>query len=118
MTDYNAAEPAHIRDAERSARQAELERHEVLRGIMSVGPGRKWMWDLLVSAHMFSSSFSTSALQMAFTEGERNIGLRLMVDLQAACPQLYQTMVQEANERGRAADNRRKVREPEPEEVA
>lgn len=108
---FNAAERKDVRKAEKDAKIAERQRHETVAGIMSVMPGRAWIADKLEECHVFASSFSTDPLQMAFHEGERNIGLRLLNDIMAACPNQYVVMMQERNTKDAARD--RYSRDPE-----
>ena len=107
MTVYNAAERQHVKAASKQAKIDASQRLEIIKGIMSLGPGRKWMHDILESCHIFASSFTTNALSTAFAEGERNIGLRLVSDIMQACPDQYVLMMREKNARDNADDNRR-----------
>src|SRR6266704_2332873 len=102
MATYNASERKDVRRAEKEAKLAERQRHEITTYIMSTAPSRAWMYDKLEICHVFRSSFSTDALAMAFAEGERNIGLQLVGDIMVACPDDYILMMREANERERA----------------
>lgn len=104
---YDASDRRHIRVAEKQAKVVDDQRGEIVRGIMSLIPGRAWMVDLLEACHVFSSSMATSALQMAFSEGERNIGLRLLNDVMRACPDEYVLMMRERNERDSTNSARR-----------
>lgn len=103
MAEYNASDRKLIRKAEKDAKLAELQRREVISGIMSVGPGRSWMLGRLESAHVFATSYNENALAMAFAEGERNQGLQLLSDIMWACPQQYIQMMVERNERDSAS---------------
>jgi hypothetical protein len=49
-----------------------------------------------VQCHVFQSSFTTNALAMAFSEGERNVGLQITNDLITASPDNYLLMLKEA----------------------
>ena len=91
---------------EAQASQAEV--RQDLRWLMSERRGRRIVWRLLSDAGVFQLSFHTNAMQMAFNEGIRNKGLKMLNDLLANCPELYTRMVEEANERntsGRKSDN-------------
>jgi hypothetical protein len=66
---------------------------------MAEPSGREYIYDLLASCHIYSTSFAHNALTMAFAEGERNIGLRLGADITEAAPDLYLTMLREHNVR-------------------
>ncbi len=57
--------------------------------------GRMWMWDLLTLCGIFHSSFSIDALRCAFNEGRRDIGLRLLAEINQLSPEFYIRMVQE-----------------------
>ena len=99
-------DPTDIRaqDRERamSAQQRKLAEKieaEDMRWLMGTKRGRRIVWRSLERAGVFRSSFNTNAMSMAFAEGMRNEGLRTVGLLNAACPDLYLTMVREANER-------------------
>jgi len=93
---YNAGERKDIRKAEKAARQAEVARGEVVKGIAATQPGRKYLWDLLAAAHIFTTSFvAGDPLQMAFAEGERNQGLQLLADIMRWCPERFIEMMRE-----------------------
>ena len=104
---YDASNRRHVADAAKAAKAVEQERLNIVRGIMSLKAGRAYIHDELVACHVFATSFTTDALQMAFSEGERNRGLRLLNDVTLADPEGYVDMMREANERQLAADRRR-----------
>jgi hypothetical protein len=112
---YNAAQRKDVREAEKSARIAERQRHEIIKGIMSLGPGRQWMHDLLAVCHVFASSFVPDPCATAFNEGQRSIGLRLLVDIMESCPDNYILMMREETVRRQVEEN--KTRRDEIEEV-
>src|SRR6266702_1556336 len=104
---YDASNRKDVRKAEKAARQQERTRQDIIKGIMSVAGGRSWMLDILESCHVFASSFSIDSSRMAFSEGERNVGLQLLNDIMAACPDQYVVMMRERNERNLAAERTR-----------
>ena len=53
------------------------------------------MWLLLEQAGVFDSSFSPNGLQMAFSEGNRNFGLKMLNQIHSCCSELYTTMLKE-----------------------
>lgn len=57
--------------------------------------GRRWMWSVLSECHIWQPSFSTNALRLAFLEGERSQGLRLLSEIQEAGPDLFLQMLKE-----------------------
>jgi hypothetical protein len=103
---YDAGNRRDVRTAQKQAKVVELQRREVVNGIMSVAPGRKWMCELLETCHIFATSFSDVGLRMAFMEGQREVGLRLLADIMGACPDRYIEMMRERNERQSASDAR------------
>jgi hypothetical protein len=76
----------------RAARQTEI---GDLKWLMSSPRGRRIVWRLLDLAGPFRMSFNTNAMQMAFNEGNRNLGLRLFNEVMTLCPELYPVMVKE-----------------------
>jgi hypothetical protein len=101
---YNAGERKSVRAAEKVARLAERERHEVIVALMAHAAGRRYVWDRLSAANIFTATFSTDALQMAFAEGNRNQGLQLLSDVMQACPDQFILAMREANERSIRTD--------------
>jgi hypothetical protein len=95
----NAASRKDIRRKEKESRIADRERAGVILSVMATRAGRGWAWDRLAEAHVFSTSYSPDALQMAFAEGERNAGLRLLNDIIEWCPEQFIQMMREQNER-------------------
>ena len=77
-----------------------------LKWVMSNKRGRRFVAGLLERAGVFRTSFNTNALQMAFNEGNRNEGLRLIALLTAECPDRYAEMLKES------AENDRRDRHP------
>lgn len=98
MTDF-AHDRKSIRRKEKAARQADVARREIIHGVMSTPNGRQWMWDLLGSCHIFATTFVGDPLQSAFAEGQRNVGLSLLADIMAHCPDYYIQAMRESNER-------------------
>jgi hypothetical protein len=93
------------RDVERERRVRRRDQLALLSRVMAEPVGREYFYDLLAGCHVYSSSFGTNALAMAFREGERNVGLRLVVDVTEASPDLYLQMLKEADH-GRHTANR------------
>lgn len=48
--------------------------------ILRTGSGKRYIWWLLETCHMFSSTFTGNSMS-AFLEGERNVGLRIFKDI-------------------------------------
>jgi hypothetical protein len=71
----------------------------MLREIMGSNEGRAWFYKILSLCHVYQTSFSPNALAMAFAEGERSVGLRLMADLVEAAPAKYLEMLAEQGDK-------------------
>lgn len=99
---YDASNRKDIRRAEKEAAFAERQRGEVLTNLMATTSGRAYIWNELGAAHIFSTSLSLDAIQMAFSEGERNMGLRLLNNVLDYCPDEFILMMREQNARDSA----------------
>ena len=91
-------------DEKRVKEKGELEKRRADRdaadftGIMSTESGRRFVWRMLTACHIYESSFTGNNTTF-FNEGERNIGLMLMADINSHCPEMYIKMLQEAKRR-------------------
>ncbi len=63
--------------------------------LMADKRGRLLMWSWLEMCRVFALSFSESAGEMAFREGNRNVGLTLMNGVLDACPEQWAVMSSE-----------------------
>ena len=79
--------------------QQEAEEHaaliEDLRKILHEDWGRRYLWRLLSFCRVMDRSMDRDALVMAFREGQRDIGMRLMQDIYEAKPNAYELMRKE-----------------------
>ena len=91
---YDASDPVQVQRAKTKAGREARQKRDVVEAIMSTPSGRLWMHGLLVECHAFATSFSRDALQMAFNEGERNIGIFLLTQI-GRYPDLYMAMMRE-----------------------
>lgn len=66
-----------------------------IRWLMGSKRGRRIIRRLLEHAGVFRLSFNAESLQMAFAEGRRNEGLRLLNMIHAHCADKYPVMLQE-----------------------
>lgn len=98
MTDF-AHDEAQV-DRKRSKKQSSQQINDtVIRQIMSTMLGRHWMWLMLGTCHLFENiAFfdGEGAIQKTyFAAGERNIGLKLLADVQRLCPREYVLAMEE-----------------------
>ena len=94
-------------DAERKARK-QLDRDaeaEDFKWLMGSKRGRRIVWRFLDRAGVFRLSFNTNSMTMAFNEGNRNEGLRILAQIHTLCPELYPVMVKEQIHDNRNADD-------------
>lgn len=72
-----------------------------LKWLMSDVRGRRLMAKLLSDTRMFASTYNPLskdvATEMAFYEGQKNIGYRALADINAHCPDAYFLMMKERN---------------------
>jgi hypothetical protein len=108
-------DPLDIRGQERAKeesqardRLAKVNEDEDFKWLMSSKRGRRVVWRLLDRAGVFRLSFNTNAMHMAFAEGNRNEGLRILSQIHSLCPELYPVMMKEQINDTRHADDGRR----------
>jgi hypothetical protein len=92
--DLRGQERAKAERATRDRLERENEAADI-KWLMSNKRGRRIVWRLLDQAGVFRSSFSTNAMTMAFSEGSRNYGLRVLATVHEECPDQYPVMMRE-----------------------
>lgn len=108
---FNAADRKSVRKAEKAANLAARLSADFVVAAMSTQPGRAWFWAKLGRCKVFHSSFTGEALSSAFAEGERAVGLEILAEIMANCPEQYVLMAQEATQREIIANAERTDRE-------
>lgn len=107
---HNPIEPHEQEEAEKKDAEASRARRDQevsdLKWLMGHEEGRRIAWRLLEGAGVFRSSFSMNGLQMAFSEGNRNQGVKLLAEIHEHCPVRYTQMVKEQKEHGNARSKR------------
>lgn len=86
--------------AEEAKRQELARKREVadFKWLMGDPRGRRIVWRQLATAGVFQSSFDPTAMTMAFNEGRRSEGLRLLAQVHELCPDLYPIMMKEQSQ--------------------
>lgn len=102
-TDIRAQERARQEQDLRAQREQRILLDDVAR-LMSRKEGRRFVRHLLGAAGTYQSCFSTNALQMAHSEGKREVGQYLLVLIQQACPERYLEMLSEHLKDERSSD--------------
>jgi hypothetical protein len=103
-TDLKGQEADRADKATRMRLAAEVEELDV-KWLMGSKRGRRMLWRLLEKAGVFQLSFNTNAMQMAFNEGNRNYGNRILDLINRATPELYAVMLKESNDVSRSDGN-------------
>lgn len=98
-----AEEKAREEDA-KLAQFLERRRRDDFLAIMGTQAGRRFVWGLLGDSGMFRGIYSPDHSEMAFKEGKRQAGLKLLDDCNSICPGLYLTMMDENNQPIEASD--------------
>lgn len=79
---------------EQAAKDRKSER-EVMVSLMSTVSGRRWVWLRLSEAQLFTEESSLDAGYLAYRQGQRNAGLRLLNAVTLTTPEMYLRMTQE-----------------------
>jgi hypothetical protein len=99
-TGYDASDPKQVAEKKTKKGRDEKSAQEAFVKIMSYPAGRALIWGLLSTCHLYSTTFDQSPSTMAFREGERNVGLRIMSMISRWAPKEYVEMMKEnANDR-------------------
>ena len=91
----NAADPEQVKKAGKKDQRTRDRQLDDMRGVMSSLEGRRFMWRWLSECGVFKSSFTGNS-QTFFLEGQRNIGLMMLTDINESDPTSYVTMLTEA----------------------
>lgn len=101
MSDYDpinqSSQDEQRKQGETKAQLARKTEQDDIRWLMKSQRGRRIIWGFLQRAGVFRLSFNTNAMTMAFNEGTKNEGLRLLALVHTVCPDDYTTMTKEAN---------------------
>lgn len=92
--DIHGQEHARAEADERAALAVQVELDD-LKWLMGDKRGRRFIARSLEHAGVWRTSFSTDALVMAFNEGARNAGLRLLARITESLPKQYAVMLKE-----------------------
>lgn len=92
----NADDKRQIGKAKRKEEVLALREAVDLRDVLALPAGRRLIWRWIGDHGVFHTSFRSNALEMAFREGRRDIGLRMLAEVEEASPDLFLQMQQEA----------------------
>ena len=92
------------------ARQRDLEQLQSdVEALMQSGAGRRIVWRLLETTHVYQTCYRDNPLQMARAEGRREIGLMLTEWVSSHAWENYQLMLTEAQHKRRERDARQRA---------
>lgn len=101
---YDASDRKQVRKAEKLVKLAERNRASILVQLASTAAGREYLWNELSESHIFASTYSDNSQRMAFLEGQRSSGLRLLDAIMQSCPDQFIQAMREANGRRTVSD--------------
>lgn len=79
---------------------------EDIRVVMGTAAGSRLILRLLNITGPYRSTFDADPIRMAFLEGNRNFGCRIVSDLLEACPEKYVQLITEQNIKSQAKENK------------
>ncbi len=84
------------RDIDQYLRRQALQHKRDLAAVLSTPEGRRFIWRVIdAMSGAFGPSYDTHGGNMARNEGRRSVGLQLMKECMAQCPDLYVKMLGE-----------------------
>ena len=95
---YNASDEGQVTEAERLQEKLKQQRIDDLNWVMSDLRGRRFMSELLSRTGPLTLSFTGNS-QTFFNEGQRNVGLMYIADLEEHCQEQNFQMMRENKER-------------------
>lgn len=90
----NASEPQQVAEQESKAKRAAKVADDDLSAIMGEQTGRRFIYRILEMAGIYRLSYTGNS-ETFFNEGARNIGLRLLAEIQRVCPESFFLMLKE-----------------------
>lgn len=94
----NAADPDQVKNAKARVKRTREREIQDITWVLSTKMGRRFFWRYLEMTGLFRTSMDAAMNRTFFNEGERNVGLRLMADLDEAQPEAFILMKKESKE--------------------
>lgn len=91
----NAADAEQVKEAEKKVKWTRERELEDIRFILQTSQGRRFVWRYLTLCGVFETSFTGSS-ETFFKEGQRNVGLKLLADINDAEAEAFVVMMREA----------------------
>lgn len=108
---HNVSDSRQVREGRKKHRTQRRQWQSDLKELMQIPAFQRFAREVLAWGHPYATSFDADALVMAFKEGERNLALRLVDELNRADPTRFHELILLPGARERAAA----IPEPEPE---
>lgn len=83
----SSSDPKQVKERTARAKDQQKQDREDLKALLQTQEGQRFMRGLLAECGIYRLSFHTNAIQMAFNEGNRNIGNKLIKRISDACPE-------------------------------
>lgn len=96
-----AADPAQVKYSAWKERDTKKRQAEDMRSVLGTIQGRRLIWRYLKECRIFEVSFTGNSTTF-FNEGMRNIGLKILSDINEADPGAYNKMLSESKENSNA----------------
>ena len=110
----NAADPKAVKARNRRERREADRLSADVKWVMSEPQGRRFALWLMNKAALNETSFRGNALDMAFREGHRNLGLMVQAHVLEACPELYMLALDESKKTQKREDDAESALAPDP----
>lgn len=94
---YDAGEPADVKKRIKESQRWDDRRDRVIISVMSTEDGRRWCREFLEHCMVGHNPYNPEPVKMAFNCGGLNAGQVFMAQIMNASPELYMTMMAEAN---------------------
>lgn len=99
---YDAGDPEQVNNARKRAGRERREELEVVKALMNLPAGRRWLYNKLVMCKVFTSPFVPGRDgQTEFFAGMQAMGHLLQDDIMSAAPDLYMAMCTENDARSK-----------------
>ncbi len=95
---FSPDDPAQVRERKTKAQRERAQALEDLQLLMADARFRRFFWRVLSRCRIFQTSYASDPLQMAFNEGQRQVGLVLMADVHRIGMEDYLRMMDEARQ--------------------
>lgn len=93
---YDASSEKDVRGAIKEAQRWDDKRNGVILSVMRTEDGRRWVREFLEHCMVGTNPFNPDPVKMAFNCGGLNAGQIFMAQIMNATPELYMTMMAEA----------------------